>query len=179
MRGSGTSTPRYGFRTVSGEGGRPFGLDKYGKALYVAWRYKHRAALGEANATLKDLGGSRGNHRSLCRAHLAGDEQAVAGLSLLRGGVPMAQAAGSRRRQQGDRCSRAAGCEEIQKYLVTWPSWLFARGDVAAGGAGDESPLEFSDRTLKVEETHRFTFVRGGRGVAAEPRRRRDPRRFI
>ena len=26
-----------GFRVVSGEGGRPFGLERYGKAFYVAW----------------------------------------------------------------------------------------------------------------------------------------------
>ena len=54
--------------------------------------------------------------------------------------------------------------QNLQKYLTTWPSWLFARGDVAAGGAGDESPLEFSDRTLKADEKHRFNFIRGGRG---------------
>src|SRR6185295_14765025 len=44
-----------GFRVVSGEGGRPFGLERYGKALYVAWHYKHRAALGDATATLRSL----------------------------------------------------------------------------------------------------------------------------
>jgi mono/diheme cytochrome c family protein len=37
-----------GFRTVSGEGGMPFGLEKYGKALYDSWLYQHRASLGEA-----------------------------------------------------------------------------------------------------------------------------------
>src|SRR3954453_17915564 len=36
-----------GFRTVSGEGGEPFGLDKYGKVFYTAWCFQHRAALGE------------------------------------------------------------------------------------------------------------------------------------
>src|SRR5205085_6006298 len=44
-----------GIRTVSGEGGRPFGLEKYGKAFFVAWQYKHRVALGEANVTLPAL----------------------------------------------------------------------------------------------------------------------------
>src|SRR5215470_12146019 len=44
-----------GFRTVSGEGGRPFGLEKYGKALFVAWQYMHRSALGEPNVTLPEL----------------------------------------------------------------------------------------------------------------------------
>src|SRR5262249_26377961 len=55
-----------------------------------------------------------------------------------------------------------AGCEEIQKFIVTWPGWLFARGDMAAGGAGDESPLEFSDRSLNVKSIYRFAYVRGG-----------------
>ena len=67
-----------------------------------------------------------------------------------------------------ERAARA-GCDEIQKYVVTWPSWLFARGDVAAGGAGDESPIEFSDRTLNVKSPHRFIYVRGGGRFAAQP----------
>jgi hypothetical protein len=56
------------------------------------------------------------------------------------------------------------GCEELQKFLTTWPSWLFGRGDVAAGGAGDESPLVFNDTSLKAEASHRFNFNRFGRG---------------
>ena len=32
-----------GFRVVSGEGGRPFGFDRYAKAFYIAWHYRHRA----------------------------------------------------------------------------------------------------------------------------------------
>src|SRR5262245_18838681 len=50
----------HGIRTVSGEGGRPFGLEKYGKALFVAWQYRHRAALGETNATLPSLAAREG-----------------------------------------------------------------------------------------------------------------------
>src|SRR5205085_2719767 len=49
-----------GIRTVSGEGGRPFGLEKYAKALFVAWQYKHRATLGEATATLPMLAAREG-----------------------------------------------------------------------------------------------------------------------
>src|SRR5215468_7531042 len=48
--------------------------------------------------------------------------------------------------------------------MVTWPSWLFARGDLAAGGLGDESPLEFNDRSLNVKPVYHFAYVRGGRG---------------
>ena len=79
--------------------------------------------------------------------------------------------ASSCRRRSGDVAASLAkgraGCDEIQKLLTTWPSWFFARGDLAAGGAGDESPLVFDDATLKVEPAHRFTYAiaaRGGRG---------------
>ena len=45
---------------VSGEGGRPFGLERYGKALYVAWYYKHRVALGDPKATIRGLAAKEG-----------------------------------------------------------------------------------------------------------------------
>ena len=49
-----------GFRVVSGEGGRPFGLDRYGKAFFVAWYYKHRVALGDPTATIRGLAAKEG-----------------------------------------------------------------------------------------------------------------------
>src|SRR5262249_16154960 len=67
------------------------------------------------------------------------------------------------------RSDARAGCDDIQKFLVTWPSWLFARGDVAAGGAGDESPLEFSDRPLNVKPIYHFGYVRGGGRGPVQP----------
>jgi len=39
---------KYGYRTVSGEGGFSYGLDKVTKAIYAAWEYQHRVALGIA-----------------------------------------------------------------------------------------------------------------------------------
>ena len=45
----------HGFRTASGEGGEPFGLDRYTRAFYVAWRYEHRKPLGLANHTMAQL----------------------------------------------------------------------------------------------------------------------------
>ena len=50
----------HGFRVVSGEGGRPFGFDRYAKAFYVAWHYKHRKALGDGAATLRGLAAPEG-----------------------------------------------------------------------------------------------------------------------
>jgi hypothetical protein len=49
-----------GFRVVSGEGGRPFGLDRYGKAFYVSWYYKHRVALGDPTATIRGIAAKEG-----------------------------------------------------------------------------------------------------------------------
>jgi hypothetical protein len=158
-----------GFRTVSGEGGRPFGLEKYGKALYVAWRYRHRAVLGEANIQLPELAAREGINPRFAR-HIW---QVMNNPSL---GYPCSEVASQWRRlappgadHKAAIATARAGCEEIQKFLVSWPSWLFARGDLAAGGAGDESPLEFNDRTLNVESSHRFAFVRGGGRPGAFP----------
>ena len=51
---------KYGFRTVSGEGGFSFGLERYAKAMFAAWEYQHRAALGKPNATLASLAAKEG-----------------------------------------------------------------------------------------------------------------------
>ncbi len=45
----------HGFRTAAGEGAEPFGLDLYPRALFVAWRYSHRDALGEPASSLPQL----------------------------------------------------------------------------------------------------------------------------
>jgi hypothetical protein len=161
-----------GFRTVSGEGGRPFGLEKYGKALYTAWRYRYRAALGEAAVTLPVLADREGISPGFAQ-HVW---QVMNNPSL---GYPSSEVASRWRKlahptplgahpEVAAETARA-GCDEIQKFIVSWPSWLFARGDLAAGGAGDESPLEFSDRTLNMEPSHRFAYIRGGGRPGAIP----------
>ena len=155
----------YGFRTVSGEGGIPFGLEKYGKVFYVAWRYQHRGALGDANVSLKDLAIREGISPRFA-------EHIWAVLNQPSLGYPSSEMVARWRKLPapggGDHAATVAaartGCEELQKFLTTWPSWLFGRGDVAAGGAGDESPLVFNDTSLKAEATHHFNFNRPGRG---------------
>jgi mono/diheme cytochrome c family protein len=155
-----------GFRTVSGEGGRPFGLEKYGKGLFVAWEYKHRAALGQPDATLPALAAREG-----VAPRFAQHIWMV--MNKTESGYPTSEIVARWRKlpaprpldEAGDKTTAAtarAECDEIQKFMVTWPSWLFARGDLAAGGAGDESPLEFSDRTLNIKPIYRFAYVRGG-----------------
>jgi len=152
---------KYGFRTVSGEGGRPYGLDRYGAALFAAWQHKHDPKL-----SLKDLAQREG-----ITARFAEHIWSVLNRNSL--SYPSSEVAARWRNLpaagKADAKAVRAQCAEIQKYLVTWPSWLFARGDVAAGGAGDERPLEFSDNSLKVQDRHRFRFIRGFRGPRAAP----------
>lgn len=50
----------HGFRTAAGEGGEPFGLELYPRAFYVAWSFRHRQALGQAEATLADFAREEG-----------------------------------------------------------------------------------------------------------------------
>ena len=156
-----------GFRVVSGEGGRPFGLERYGKALYVAWYFKHRVALGDPSATIRGLAareGITGRFADHIWTVVNKPDPAYPTRETVNRWknlpAPTADVAASLARGRAE-------CEEIQKFLTTWPSWFFARGDLAAGGAGDESPLAFDDETLKVEPVRRFVYpigVRGGRG---------------
>ena len=156
-----------GFRVVSGEGGRPFGLDRYGKALYVAWYYKHRAALGDPSATIRGLAAKEGITGRFADHIWMVVNKANTGYPTRETVDRWGQLPAPSADIQASLAKARAGCEEIQKSLTTWPSWFFARGDLAAGGAGDESPLAFDDETLKAETSHKFTYavgVRGGRG---------------
>ena len=159
-----------GVRVVSGEGGRPFGLDRYGKAFFVAWYYKHRVALGDPAATIRGLAAKEGitgrfaehiwmvlnkpNTGYPTRVTVDGWMKLPAPASDVKASLATAR----------------AGCDDLYKALTTWPSWYFARGDLAAGGAGDESPLVFDDTTLKAAPSHQYTYTlapRGGRGRGA------------
>ena len=50
----------HGFSTGAGEGALAFGLERYPKAFYASWHYKHRDALGSPHLTLEDLAKTEG-----------------------------------------------------------------------------------------------------------------------
>jgi hypothetical protein len=156
-----------GFRVVSGEGGRPFGLERYGKALYVAWYYKHRVALGDPAATIRSLAtkeGITGRFADHIWTVVNTPNTGYPTRETVNRWTNLAAPSSDVTASLGKARSET---EEIQKALTTWPSWFFARGDLAAGGAGDESPLSFDDETLKATPTARFVYPlgpRGGRG---------------
>src|SRR5262249_43263276 len=156
---------KYGFRTVSGEGGVAFGLEKYDRALYVAWRYRNRAALGEPNATLAAIAAREG-----ITARFAQHVWTVLNKTSL--GFPLSEVAARWKKLPATDAEARKECVAIEKYLTTWPLWLFARGDAAVGGLGDESPLIINETTLKLEASHHFVYQagRGGlRGRGATP----------
>jgi hypothetical protein len=45
----------HGFRAAAGEGAVPYGLDRYPKAFFTAWRFLHRERLGRGGASLAQL----------------------------------------------------------------------------------------------------------------------------
>ena len=160
----------HGFRVVSGEGGRPFGLDRYGKAFYVAWHYKHRAALGEPRVTLRALAAREGITSRFAEHIWTVVNTAGTGYPTRTTVEGWRKLPAPTRDVTASVAAARAGCDALYKALTTWPSWFFARGDLAAGGAGDESPLVFDDTTLNAAPTHHYSYIvgpRAGRGRGA------------
>lgn len=145
-----------GFRVVSGEGGRPFGFDRYEKAFYAAWVYRHRAVLGEPRVTLPALAAREGLAPRFVD-HIWDVVNRPGTAYPTRTTVerwqdlpaPGADAVAAR-------AAARQACGAMTRALMTWPSWFFARGDLAAGGQGDENPLVFDDTTLGVVASKPF-----------------------
>jgi hypothetical protein len=164
---------KYGFRTVSGEGGFAYGLEKYGKAIYGSWEYANRAALGEPRITMKAIADREGIEVRFLQHILEvmnrpGLSYPASEMAERWHKIPKAVAGGDVKAEQA--AARAAA-SELQTALLNWPGWLFGRGDKAQGGAGDESPLIFNDKALKADADHHFNFVHRpfGRGATPAP----------
>ena len=157
---------------VSGEGGRPFGLERYGKAFYVAWYYKHRVALGDPTATIRGLAAKEGITGRFADHIWTVVNKPNTGYPTRETVDRWAKLPAPTADIKASLANGRSGSDDLYKSLTTWPSWFFARGDLAAGGAGDESPLSFDDETLKAAPTHQYTYalgVRGGRGRGLAP----------
>jgi hypothetical protein len=155
----------HGFRAVAAEGGRAFGLERYGKAFFATWQYLHREALGEGGASLDELA-ARENLSPRFIEHIWSVLQQEAS------SYPTSEVI-SRWRSlpapNGDDGARTAAqvrtqCEEIQKFVINWPRWLFAAGELAAGGAGDERALVITDDALEAKPSERLRYFQRIRG---------------
>jgi hypothetical protein len=132
--------------------------------------FRHRAALGQPQATLRDLAA-----KEEITPQFAEHIWSVVNRPSL--GYPTREMVerwkalpAPTRDVEASLQQGRAGCDELQKHLTTWPSWFFGRGDSAAGGAGDESPLLFDDKALAVEPVHHYTYPLGVRGNAGRNR---------
>jgi mono/diheme cytochrome c family protein len=152
----------HGFRAVAGEGGKAYGLEKYTQALYACWRYQHRAALGEPKATLEQLGAQEGlsprfvqhiwsvvsqKTPSYPTSEVVTRFQALA--------VPKGSVAENKKLAATVRKS----ADGIQEYLINWPRMLFAAGELAKGGQGDERALVLTDESIQATAKHKFRFA--------------------
>ncbi len=156
---------KHGLRLVSGEGGGMFGLERYTKAFFVAWYFKHRVALSDPKITLRELAVKEGLTLKFAeliwsavnRSDLGYPSQQIVdrwkALAKPTSDIKASIALGR------------AGSEEMKNYLTAWPVWFFNRGPLAAGGQGDESPLRFDDSSLSVEATHTYSYAIGGAGA--------------
>ena len=172
---------KYGFRTVSGEGGYPYGLEKYGKVFYAAWEYTHRAALGEPAATLKAIAAHEDIEPRFVQHIL--DVVNRPGLS-----YPSSEVAARWHKLsaptsdiKASEATAHAQCKELQDFETSWSGWFFGRGDEAFGGAGDESPLIFNDKSQKAGSRTSVSHLptEGSRRLAVALLLLLAPRRFI
>ncbi len=163
-----------GFRVVSGEGGRPFGLERYGKALYVAWHYKHRVALGDPAATIRGLAAKEGITGRFAE-HIwtvlnKGDDQ-LSGAHDRRGldEDPCAGVGRGRLDREGPRRVRRPlqGADDVAQLVFR------AR---RSGGRrrGRREPARLRRHTLNVEPSHEYAYPLGpragrGRGAPTPP----------
>ncbi len=56
----------FGFRTAAGEGAKPFGLDRYPRAMFVAWQFRFRDRLGLGSTKLPEIARAEGESTRLC-----------------------------------------------------------------------------------------------------------------
>ena len=154
-----------GFRSASGEGGKAYSLDRYGKAIYACWNFEHRAALGEPSLTL-DQAAMREGVRPRFAQHLwtvfheATPAYPVLEAVQLWRKLPKPSAAG-----KSEAIAQArTQAKQIQTYIVDWPRMLFGAGAEAAGGDGDERNFVLSEDSLRATPTFKLRFnLRGAK----------------
>jgi len=150
-----------GFRSASGEGGKAYGLDRYGKAVYACWRYLHRVKLGEPKLTLAQAA-QREQVSPRFVEHLwkVFHEPTPT--------YPTSEAVEKWKKMSADESKARAAALDLQTFVVDWPRMLFGAGAPAAGGQGDERNFVLSEDSLKAKTEHRFRYpVRGAsKGIA-------------
>ncbi|MDX2149587.1 MAG: DUF1592 domain-containing protein [Bryobacteraceae bacterium] len=142
---------RHGFRAISGEGGKPYGTDVYRRAFYVAWQHRHGMGPLPQLAAKENVSPRFAQH-IWATVNDKSPSHPTSEVVKRFAALPAPAA--------GEAAVRAA-CADIEKFVFDWPRWLFAAGDAAAGGAGDERALVINQAAIAAKPSHRFrTFFR-------------------
>lgn len=144
-----------GFRSASGEGGKAYGLDRYGKAIYALWRFQHRAAMGEPKLTLEQAARREGVSIRFAQ-HL------WKVLNEPNPTYPTLDAVQQWRQMPKEEAKAREAALKLQTSIVEWPRMLFGAGAPAEGGAGDERNFVLSEDSLKAKAEHRFRYPARG-----------------
>ncbi len=138
----------HGFRTAAGEGANPFGLELYPRALLVAWRFRHRSALGQASRELAEMARDEGLNDRFC-AHIqrvldTDDLPFPASVIVNRWKAlpPPDQISAEQIR---------AACDELGAVLRDWQSTL------AAASGDEEEAAVLTAGEVHASPTHSFT----------------------
>ncbi len=139
----------YGFRTAAGEGGVPFGLDRYPNAFFAAWRYEHRAAPGLKDTPLGEFAKDEGlSPRFVEHVHSVLTSKSVS--------FPTAEIVARWRllpvpTVSNDRAEEVrALCDELYRFMSDWQVRL-----ARAVGDDEEAPI-LSENTIQVRQKHSF-----------------------
>ncbi|MEZ5355855.1 MAG: DUF1592 domain-containing protein [Bryobacteraceae bacterium] len=164
----------YGFRAAAGEGGKPYGLERYSKAFFAAWSFQHRGKLGHPDWTLAQLAAREGLTARFVEHIWSAVNRRDA--SYPTSGVvdrfhKLPVPAGA----DFDESAMREACAAIKDYSINWPRWLFAAGDLAEGGRGDERALVITDAALAAVSKHRFNFFLRGRRVNPDEAEKQPP----
>jgi hypothetical protein len=136
-----------GFRSASGEGGKPYSLDRYGKAILTCWRVaQSKGKLTLEAAARKDGVSPRFAQHLWNVFHEPTSTYPTSGAIALWKKMP------------SDEAGATKAAKELQAYIVDWPRVLFGAGAPAEGGAGDERNFFLSEDSLRAKTENRFRY---------------------
>jgi hypothetical protein len=138
-----------GFRSASGEGGMAYSLDRYGKAIFAAWRYDNRIRRGEPKLTIAQAAQKEGVSTRFV-AHLLKVFQET------NASYPTLEAVNLWKKMPLEEAQARTAAKSLQDFIVNWPRILFGAGAPAEGGRGDERNFVLSNESLKATTEHKF-----------------------
>jgi hypothetical protein len=140
----------HGFRTGAGEGAEPFGLDLYPRAFFVAWRYEHRTALGQSDATLAQLADREGLSVRLCE-HVWNVVHRPATSFPLSVIVARWESLPAPAGERPDEAQVRAACDDVCAVLRDWQRTL------AASAGDEEEAAVLTAGDVHIRRAHSFT----------------------